>query len=68
MPNADKPVKNPAPKCGLCGKYASHGPRCGHVDCPCRKQVTVQVTGQPYGCNASTTMRTPSVRTDRDYD
>ena len=67
MPKSDKPVKNPAPRCGLCQKYASHGPRCGHVDCPCRKQVTAQITGSSYG-ESSTTRRFPSVRTTREYE
>jgi hypothetical protein len=65
---ADKPVKNPVPRCGLCGKYESHGQRCGHVDCPCRKEVTAQPIGSTLMLNPSATVRKPTTRTDREYD
>jgi hypothetical protein len=65
-------MRKPSPKCTLpgCKHYASHGQRCSHVDCPCRKQVTAQpahgrVTS---GTDSSSLYAIPTQRTDREYD
>lgn len=63
-------MSTPAPKCTKCDKYASHGSRCGQVECPCRKQVTAQVNAgrERAGVEPSTTFAKPTVPTHREYD
>lgn len=64
-------TNTPAPKCTRqgCNHYASHGQRCAHVDCPCRKFITARLVGNESATTeVGGTRRLPSQRTDREYD